>query len=58
MIFWAFLVVIGAIYFSNMFLGQYSLVPLLGLEIPKEGFIKKFFFLKDQNAKAQKNNFK
>ncbi|MDA6293375.1 hypothetical protein OSK24_24295, partial [Escherichia coli] len=25
MIFWAFLVVIGAIYFGNMFFGQYSL---------------------------------
>ncbi|EAJ2045576.1 hypothetical protein CNW01_07060, partial [Campylobacter coli] len=57
MIFWAFLVVIGAIYFGNMFFGQYSLDTLLSLEATKEGLNKKISFLKEQNAKAQKDYF-
>ncbi len=54
MIFWAFLVVIGAIYFGNMFFGQYSLDALLSLENTKEELNKKIILLKEQNAKAQK----
>ncbi|EAI2931432.1 hypothetical protein AB7T11_000895 [Campylobacter coli] len=57
MIFWAFLVVIGAIYFGNMFFGQYSLDTLLSLEATKEGLNKKISFLKEQNAKVQKDYF-
>ncbi|EDP7106825.1 hypothetical protein JRS84_000726 [Campylobacter jejuni] len=57
MIFWAFLVVIGAIYFGNMFFGQYSLDTLLSLENIKEELNKKIILLKEQNAKAQKDYF-
>lgn len=57
MIFWAFLVVIGAIYFGNMFFGQYSLDILLSLENTKEELNKKIILLKEQNAKAQKDYF-
>lgn len=57
MIFWAFLVVIGAIYFGNMFFGQYSLDTLLSLENNKEELNKKIILLKEQNAKAQKDYF-
>ncbi|HDZ5317383.1 TPA: hypothetical protein SF197_000707 [Campylobacter jejuni] len=57
MIFWAFLVVIGAIYFGNMFFGQYSLDTLLSLENAKEELNKKIILLKEQNAKAQKDYF-
>ncbi|EAJ0226329.1 hypothetical protein CKV58_00585 [Campylobacter jejuni] len=57
MIFWAFLVVIGAIYFGNMFFGQYSLDALLSLENTKEELNKKIILLKEQNAKAQKDYF-
>ncbi|EIG7524634.1 hypothetical protein ACWA8J_000917 [Campylobacter jejuni] len=57
MIFWAFLVVIGAIYFGNMFFGQYSLDTLLNLENTKEELNKKIILLKEQNAKAQKDYF-
>ncbi|EAH8089479.1 hypothetical protein QMX06_000569 [Campylobacter jejuni] len=57
MIFWAFLVVIGAIYFGNMFFGQYSLDTLLSLENTKEELNKKIILLKEQNAKGQKDYF-
>lgn len=57
MIFWAFLVVIGAIYFGNMFFGQHSLDTLLSLENTKEELNKKIILLKEQNAKAQKDYF-
>ncbi|EPU7777544.1 hypothetical protein ACVZOP_000689 [Campylobacter jejuni] len=57
MIFWAFLVVIGAIYFGNMFFGQYSLDTLLSLENTEEELNKKIILLKEQNAKAQKDYF-
>lgn len=57
MIFWAFLVIIGAIYFGNMFFGQYSLDALLSLENTKEELNKKIILLKEQNAKAQKDYF-
>ncbi|EIU9796587.1 hypothetical protein [Campylobacter coli] len=57
MVFWAFLVIIGAIYFGNMFFGQYSLDTLLSLEATKEELNKKISFLKEQNAKAQKDYF-
>ena len=57
MIFWAFLVVIGAIYFGNMFFLQYSLDTLLSLENTKEELNKKIILLKEQNAKAQKDYF-
>ena len=57
MIFWAFLVVIGAIYFGNMFFEQYSLDTLLSLENTKEELNKKIILLKEQNAKAQKDYF-
>ncbi|MFQ6342265.1 hypothetical protein [Campylobacter sp. VTCC 70190] len=57
MIFWVFLVVIGAIYFGNMFFGQYSLDTLLSLESTKEELNKKIILLKEQNAKAQKDYF-
>ncbi|EAL6514764.1 hypothetical protein DSV65_07840, partial [Campylobacter coli] len=53
MVFWAFLVIIGAIYFGNMLFGQYSLDTLLSLEATKEELNKKISFLKEQNAKAQ-----
>ncbi|EAL6653768.1 hypothetical protein DSY04_08505 [Campylobacter jejuni] len=53
MIFWAFLVVIGAIYFGN----KYSLDTLLSLENTKEELNKKIILLKEQNAKAQKDYF-
>ena len=54
---WAFLVIIGAIYFGNMLFGQYSLDTLLSLENTKEGLNKKIILLKEQNAKAQKDYF-
>ena len=57
MIFCSFLVVIGAIYFGNMFFGQYSLDTLLSLENTKEELNKKIILLKEQNAKAQKDYF-
>ncbi|TKX31136.1 hypothetical protein [Campylobacter estrildidarum] len=54
---WAFLVVIGAIYFGNMFFGQYSLDTLISLETTKENLNKRISLLKKQNAKAQKDYF-
>ncbi|EIM8197724.1 hypothetical protein LN235_005099, partial [Escherichia coli] len=47
MVFWAFLVIIGAIYFGNMLFGQYSLDTLLSLEATKEELNKKISFLKE-----------
>ncbi len=57
MIFWAFLVIIGAIYLGNMLFGQYSLDTMLSLEKTKEELNKKIILLKEQNAKAQKDYF-
>ncbi|ARJ55890.1 hypothetical protein [Campylobacter cuniculorum] len=57
MIFWIFLVVIGAIYLGNMLFGQYSLDTMLSLEKTKEELNKKIILLKEQNAKAQKDYF-
>ena len=57
MIFWIFLVLIGAIYLGNMLFGQYSLDTMLSLEKTKEELNKKIILLKEQNAKAQKDYF-
>ena len=57
MIFWIFLVVIGAIYLGNMLFGQYSIDTMLSLEKTKEELNKKIILLKEQNAKAQKDYF-
>ncbi|RQD66731.1 hypothetical protein DZC71_06885 [Campylobacter hepaticus] len=57
MILWVFGVVIGAIYFGNLFFGQYSLDTLLSLENTKKELYKKILLLKEQNAKAQKDYF-
>lgn len=54
---WAFLVVIVAIYFGNMFFGQYSLDTLLRLEATKKQLNQRNELLKEQNAKAQKDYF-
>ncbi|NGY12190.1 hypothetical protein FBE94_08800, partial [Campylobacter sp. CFSAN093262] len=42
---------------GNMLFGQYSLDTLLSLEATKEELNKKISFLKEQNAKAQKDYF-
>jgi len=55
--FWAFAVIIGAIYFGNMFFGQYSLDTMLSLEATKENLNNKILLLKKENAKAQKDYF-
>ncbi|MDX2331363.1 hypothetical protein [Campylobacter hepaticus] len=57
MILWVFGVVVGAIYFGNLFFGQYSLDTLLSLENTKKELYKKILSLKEQNAKAQKDYF-
>lgn len=57
MVFWAFLVIIVAIYFGNMFFGQYSLDTLLKLEATKKQLNQRNELLKKQNAKAQKDYF-
>ncbi|AXP09272.1 hypothetical protein N4T57_07800 [Campylobacter hepaticus] len=57
MILWVFGVVVGAIYFGNLFFGQYSLDTLLSLENTKKELYKKILLLKEQNAKAQKDYF-
>lgn len=57
MILWVFGVVVGAIYFGNLFFGQYSLDTLLSLENTKKELYKKIPLLKEQNAKAQKDYF-
>lgn len=54
MIFWAFLVVIGAIYFGNMFFGQYSLDTLLSLENTKEELNKRLFCSKNKMLKHKR----
>lgn len=57
MCFLALIVIVGAIYFGNMFFGQYSLDTMLSLEAMKGQLNKQILLLKEQNAKAQKEYF-
>lgn len=49
--------IVGAVYFGNMFFGQYSLDTMLSLEANKDALTKQILQLKEQNAKAQKDYF-
>ncbi|MBM0637234.1 hypothetical protein LNU06_04185 [Campylobacter sp. VicNov18] len=54
---WVFYVVVGAVYLGNLFFGEYSLDTLLSLEKTKKELHKSIVWLKEQNAKAQKDYF-
>lgn len=55
--FYSVVVVVVAIYFGNMFFGQYSLDTLLSLESMKTELNQKIALLKKQNSNAQKDYF-
>ena len=57
MCFLSLIVIVGAIYFGNMFFGQYSLYTMLSLESMKRELNRQILLLKEQNAKAQKEYF-